>query len=67
LEGVRGGVLLLEFEVKWTEPPSATDARHLLAFVQEHPEQAARGYIICRCSRPMEVGDKLTALPWFCL
>jgi predicted AAA+ superfamily ATPase len=58
---------LTPIEVKWTEHPSLNDARHLLTFLDEKPRQAKRGYIICRCPRPLELHEKITALPWFCL
>jgi len=58
---------LTPVEVKWTEKPSESDARHLRTFLKEHPKQADQAYIICRCSRPMEVCEHVTALPWFCL
>ncbi len=54
-------------EVKWTERPTLTDARHLIAFLNEHPRQAKRGYVVCRCPRPLALADNITALPWFCL
>lgn len=54
-------------EVKWSENPTLTDARHLLSFCAEHPKQAPQGYIICRCSRPLQLHEKITALPWYCL
>ncbi|WCJ60940.1 DUF4143 domain-containing protein [Fontisphaera persica] len=54
-------------EVKWTENPVIQDARHLLAFLRNHPQQAQHGYIICRCPRPAQIHDQITALPWFCL
>jgi len=59
--------LLTPIEVKWSENPSLADARHLLTFLGEHPWQARHGYIICRCSRPLQLHDKVTALPWYCL
>ena len=62
----RGGTLT-PIEVKWSEKPSVHDARHLLTFLAEHPKQAKHGYIVCRCSRPAQIHDKITALPWFCL
>jgi predicted AAA+ superfamily ATPase len=62
----RGG-MLSPIEVKWTERPRAEDARHLLTFLDEHPRQAEQGYLVCRCSRPARIHDKITALPWFCL
>ena len=62
----RGGTLV-PIEVKWTESPSLSDARHLLTFLREHPKKARHAYIVCRCDRPLRLDDKVTALPWFCL
>ena len=56
---------LTPIEVKWTENPTLTDARHLLTFLGENPKQARHGYIVCRCPRPLRLHDKITALPWF--
>ena len=64
---VEHGGRLAPIEVKWTENPSLTDARHLLTFLREHPRKAKHGYIVCRCDRPLRLHDKVTALPWFCL
>lgn len=61
------GVQLTPIEVKWTENPSLTDARHLLGFLSEHPAKAAHGYVVCRCRQPLRLHDRVTALPWFCL
>jgi predicted AAA+ superfamily ATPase len=63
---VHGG-RLVPIEVKWTEHPSRADARHLLTFLDEHPKQAKRGYIVCRCPHPLALTDRVTALPWHCL
>ena len=30
-------------------------------------ELAKRGYLVCRCQAPLQLHDKVTALPWFCL
>ncbi len=57
----------IPFEVKWTERPTLSDARHLVAFMKEHPKQAKHGYVICRCPRPLALADNVTALPWHCL
>jgi hypothetical protein len=54
-------------EVKWTEKPTLRDARHLLAFLAEHPRQAKQAFIVCRCRHPLRLHDKIMALPWFCL
>jgi predicted AAA+ superfamily ATPase len=58
---------LTPIEVKWTDNPSLTDARHLLTFLGEHPKQAKHGYLVCRCKAPLQLHDKVAALPWFCL
>lgn len=55
---------LVPIEVKWTEHPTRADARHLLAFLDEHPARAPHGWIICRCSVPLALTDRVTALPW---
>jgi predicted AAA+ superfamily ATPase len=62
----RGGKLT-PMEVKWTENPTLHDARHLLAFLQEKKKEAQHGYVICRCPRPLQLHERITALPWFCL
>ena len=62
----RGGTLT-PIEVKWSEKPGVQDARHLLTFMDEHPKMARQAYIVCRCPRPMQLHEKVTALPWFCL
>ncbi|MBM4036978.1 MAG: ATP-binding protein [Planctomycetes bacterium] len=54
-------------QVKWTERPSGSDARHILTFLAEHSERAERGYIICRCPRPMQLHERVVALPWWAL
>jgi len=59
----RGG-RLTPIEVKWTEHPTAGDARHLLTFLDEHPKRARKGWIICRCDVPLAITDRVTALPW---
>ncbi len=61
---IERGTTLTPIEVKWTENPTLSDARHLLTFLNEHPRQADRGYILCRCTRPLELHEKITALPW---
>ncbi|MCX8089719.1 MAG: ATP-binding protein [Verrucomicrobiae bacterium] len=58
---------LTPVEVKWTERPDLSEARHLLAFLEEHPKRAPHGYLVCRCSAPLRLHERVTALPWFCL
>jgi len=55
---------LIPIEVKWTEHPTHGDARHLLTFLDEHPKRAGHGYVICRCTTPLALTDRVTALPW---
>ena len=62
----RGG-RLIPIEVKWTEHPRPGDARHLRTFLNEHPKRASHGYVICRCSAPLALTERVTALPWFLL
>ena len=62
----RGGTLT-PIEVKWSENPRLSDARHLLTFMDEHRKSAEQAYLVCRCPRPMRLHDKVTALPWYCL
>ncbi len=56
---------LIPIEVRWTENPTFHDARHLLTFLKENSKQATHGFIICRCPRPMQLHEKITAFPWF--
>lgn len=58
---------LTPIEVKWTEHPGPQDARHLLSFIGDNAGRAERGYVVCRCPRPLQIHEKVTALPWFCL
>ncbi len=64
---IERGDTLTPIEVKATEHPDLRDARHLLSFIKLHPKQVERGYIICWCREPMEIHEKVMALPWFCL
>lgn len=54
-------------EVKWKEHPSHAGARHLMKFLDEHGDRVGKGYIIYRVKEPMEINERVTALPWFCL
>lgn len=54
-------------EVKWTERPTPGDGRHLRSFLDEHPTIARQGIIVCRCARPMQLDDRIKAIPWWSL
>ena len=60
----RGGKLC-PIEVKWTERPSLSDARHLVSFMDDQPDKVDHGYIVCRCKYPQSLSDKITAIPWW--
>ena len=51
-------------EVKYTEHPTPKDARHVLAFLADHPKKARHGYVVCRAPRPMQLHARVTAIPW---
>jgi predicted AAA+ superfamily ATPase len=54
----------LPIEVKWTARPRPVDARHLETFLDEFPHRARRGLLVCRCPRPQQLTDRVTAMPW---
>ena len=56
---------LTPIEVKWTENPTLQDARHLLAFMDEHPGRARQAFVVCRCAHPLQLDPRVFALPWF--
>ncbi len=50
-------------EVKWTDAPGQTDARHLKTFMKEYPTTEF-AYVVCRCPRKIKLADRIVALPW---
>ena len=54
----------IPIEVKWTERPRPTDARHLEAFLELHPDRARRGLLVCRTPRTAQISDRVRAIPW---
>ena len=54
-------------EVKWTERPRPSDARHVEAFLEEYPQRGRRGFVVCRCPEPQALSDRVTAIPWSAL
>ena len=59
--------ILYPIEVKWTENPTAKDARHLETFLQDHRDRTPHGYIVCRAAYPLAVSNTVTAIPWWLL
>jgi len=58
---------VIPVEVKWTANPSTSDARHLRTFLDENRREAPAGYVVCRCPRPLQLDERVTALPWWSL
>jgi predicted AAA+ superfamily ATPase len=54
-------------ETKWTENPSAADARELIKLLDEKPARAKHAFVVCRCPRPVRLEERVTAIPWQCL
>lgn len=54
---------LIPIEVKWTNTPKLSDAKHLQTFIEEY-EEASKGYIVCRIPRRMKLSDTIYAIPW---
>lgn len=55
---------LIPIEVKWTERPTPSDARHLFSFLKEN-SGAEKAFLVCRCPRPQKLGESVTAIPWW--
>lgn len=53
----------LPIEVKYTDKPTAGDARHLKKFMAEYSCHEP-GLVICRVPRPMELAPNILAVPW---
>jgi uncharacterized protein len=51
-------------EVKWTERPTVSDARHLELFLARHSKRARRGLVICRAPRPQQLTPRVLAVPY---
>lgn len=54
-------------EVKWTEHPDRSDARHVIAFLDEQEQSTEYGYVVCRIPRPELIHERVLAIPWYCL
>lgn len=52
----------IPIEVKWSDQPTLSDAKHLRKFMDEY--QVNQGYIICRTPHRYKITDKIIALPW---
>jgi len=54
---------VIPVEIKWTEGPRPSDARHVETFIDLYP-RARRGYVICRSPTRQALSPRVTALPW---
>jgi len=64
ISSLRGSDEWIPIEVKWTQSPSMKDARHLRAFLDDSKGRAKSAYIVCRCFRPQQLDENITAIPW---
>lgn len=53
----------IPIEVKWSEKPNLSDAKHLIKFMQEHPD-SKMSYIVSRTPHPYQLTDHVTVIPW---
>lgn len=53
----------LPIEVKWSDKPGKSDARHLRKFISEY-ETAEKGFIVCRTPQRYALDDNITVIPW---
>lgn len=53
----------IPIEVKWSDHPGLTDARHLLKFMQEY-SNAKTSYIVCRTPKRYKLAENVTVIPW---
>lgn len=53
----------IPIEVKWTENPQISDAKHIKTFLAEY-SNAKIGYVVCRVNRRQKLADHIFALPW---
>ena len=58
---------LIPIEVKWTDHPRQSDIRHLKTFIADQPSRCARGYLVSHCPYVLDLGNHITAIPWWML
>jgi predicted AAA+ superfamily ATPase len=59
---------VIPVEVKWTESPRETDARHVKQFLADHAgRRAKRGFVVCRCPAPLQLTETIQAIPWWAI
>ena len=53
----------IPIEVKWTDKPDLSDARHLKKFIEAYPD-VERAYIVCQTPTRYKLSEQIMALPW---
>jgi len=53
----------IPIEVKWTDKPNLSDAKHLKKFMDDYPE-TKQAYVVCQTPHRYNISDKVIALPW---
>lgn len=54
---------LIPIEVKYTEKPTMSDAKHLKIFLKEY-DNATMGFLVCRVPYKKQLTDNIIILPW---
>jgi hypothetical protein len=52
----------IPIEIKWTDKPNLSDAKHIIKFSEEYKTRDA--YIICCTPRRYKIKENIIALPW---
>ena len=58
---------LIPIEVKWTDHPRQNDTRHLKTFIAEQSTRCTHGYLVSRCPYVLDLGNHISAIPWWML
>jgi len=54
----------IPIEGKWSERPTRSDASNIEKFLDEYATRARRGFVVCRCLKPVQLTDRVQAIPW---
>lgn len=53
----------IPIEVKWSDAPQPSDAKHIQVFLNEY-ETARHGFVVCRAPRRIQLANRIQAIPW---
>ncbi len=54
----------IPIEVKWTDHPIPSHAKHLETFIEEYPRLAKEGIVVCRVPKRRKLSENVIAVPW---